>query len=1072
MNKILLFIFLLPTVLFSQISWQNNLGAVRSYSSPRATDLNQDGILDIVLGTGVVGFPSPYGAVAFDGQNGNILWNMESTNEIFSSPIFLNHNADGVEDVIIAGRDSELRLIDGATGELIWKFWNAENVHPNDSGWFNFYNPQLIEDVNGDGIQDLLCANGGDHSLDAFETDRPPGHLVIINGLNGEVLKKAVVPDSNETYMSPILVDLNEDGNNQLLFGTGGETIDGNLWIVDFSALINEDLSTAIPLLNNSNLGVIAPPSIADLNNDNYLDIVCQNFGGKVFAIDGNSLESLWEFHIPNTESSASPILGNFTASDNNTDVFATIYSGGQSSYNDFYQVLLDGENGNILFMDSIGNFNFSTPIAFDSNDDGNDEVLISVSNIAEGFEHELILIDFVNNTFDTLYNAPGGDVWSSPLVIDLDDDGDLELISVTQNNNPFVSDGINIQKIETTYLYPRKGLSWSSYLGNNYDGHFSSFFKECNNSNSLYLYPSSSCPGQNSGYINLLSTNTSIVYSHSWSNGAVSQNIENLSPNTYSVIVTDTLGCQNYAMTDVDEYTTSSFAEDATSYGGNDGLAYFNISGCGCNSSNCQYSWFINDSLIVQGNGSTSAETYKYLYDLYAGTYTATIVMPNGCTVSEEIIVGQPETFGCTDSEATNYNSDATTNDGSCLYSQDPCDIVPTGLIVDNIIHNRVTFNWSATDAAPSHYMIRYRVVGTTDWTVISAGPINTTAFNGTSRTRYFMEPGTTYEWSIRARVLNEDLTINCQSDWSSNSEYTTLPACANLDNLSVSAEATWVTFFADAPSEEWGVWQSKGKMRELGANSYRYVNGDSDGNINGLKGNFTASTDYEWHTKAWCTGNVDADGNSDPQYHSGWGDFSAFSTEAACDKMPMNLTTSSNGANTAVIMSWDTPESGAPDHYFLEMTNVTTGAVYEWNDIPGTATSQAKFNQNPGDEISWRIRGACGTNGTSWATIFSQPVTYTLGGERVAADLVSGLDVYPNPSRDIFNISFSTKTSQKVNVKVVNLLGEEVYTEELVDFEGYHQTFIDMNGKPKGVYFLEITTLNESVNKKIVLQ
>jgi hypothetical protein len=75
---------------------------------------------------------------------------------------------------------------------------------------------------------------------------------------------------------------------------------------------------------------------------------------------------------------------------------------------------------------------------------------------------------------------------------------------------------------------------------------------------------------------------------------------------------------------------------------------------------------------------------------------------------------------------------------------------------------------------------------------------------------------------------------------------------------------------------------------------------------------------------------------------YHSGWGDFSAFTTEAACDKMPMNLTTSSNGANTAVIMSWDTPESGAPDHYFLEMTNVTTGAVYEWNDIPGTDYSQ----------------------------------------------------------------------------------------------------------------------------------
>jgi hypothetical protein len=53
-----------------------------------------------------------------------------------------------------------------------------------------------------------------------------------------------------------------------------------------------------------------------------------------------------------------------------------------------------------------------------------------------------------------------------------------------------------------------------------------------------------------------------------------------------------------------------------------------------------------------------------------------------------------------------------------------------------------------------------------------------------------------------------------------------------------------------------------------------------------------------------------------------------------------------------------------------------------------------------------------------------------------------------------------------------VVNLLGEEIYTEELVDFEGRYQTLVDMNGKPKGVYFLEITTLKGSINKKIVLQ
>jgi hypothetical protein len=366
---------------------------------------------------------------------------------------------------------------------------------------------------------------------------------------------------------------------------------------------------------------------------------------------------------------------------------------------------------------------------------------------------------------------------------------------------------------------------------------------------------------------------------------------------------------------------------------------------------------------------------------------------------------------------------------------------------------------------------MIRYRPVGTTQWTVMRAGPETPNAFTGTSRTRYFHEAATTYEWSMRARMVDENLATICQSPWSASAEYTTLPQCANLENLAVdNVEANWVTFLADAPDASWGVWQSKGKMREVGTNAYRYVNGGSDGTIAGvLKGNFTASTDYEWHTKAWCTANVDENGNPDPMYHSGWGDFSAFTTQAPCDKLPTNLTTSSNGANTAVIMSWDTPESGAPDHYFLEMTNLTTGAVYEWNYQDGESNSRTKFGQNPGDEISWRIRGACGSNGTSWATIFTQPVTYTLGGARLANELVSQLDVYPNPSRDIFNVTFTSEEAQTISVMVVNMIGEAIYTEELTDFVGQYTKVVDMNTQPKGVYFLEITTNNGALTKNI---
>ena len=140
-------------------------------------------------------------------------------------------------------------------------------------------------------------------------------------------------------------------------------------------------------------------------------------------------------------------------------------------------------------------------------------------------------------------------------------------------------------------------------------------------------------------------------------------------------------------------------------------------------------------------------------------------------------------------------------------------------------------------------------------------------------------------------------------------------------------------MTLTTDSPNDVFDIWQSKGKIRKVGVSDYRYVNGNNS--INVLKGNFEANTNYEWHTKAWCIGNLDELGNSDPQYHSGWGEFITFNTQEECDKTPYNLSTSSNAANTTITMSWETPANGYPDHYFLELYNLMTGQTWAWNDI-----------------------------------------------------------------------------------------------------------------------------------------
>ena len=68
--------------------------------------------------------------------------------------------------------------------------------------------------------------------------------------------------------------------------------------------------------------------------------------------------------------------------------------------------------------------------------------------------------------------------------------------------------------------------------------------------------------------------------------------------------------------------------------------------------------------------------------------------------------------------------------------------------------------------------------------------------------------------------------------------------------------------------------------------------------------------------------------------------------------------------------------------------------------------------------------------------------------------------LDVYPNPSRDVFNVAFTSEDVQDLEVRVINVVGEVVYTEDLQQFVGEYTKSIDLANYTKGIYFLEIIT------------
>ncbi len=137
-------------------------------------------------------------------------------------------------------------------------------------------------------------------------------------------------------------------------------------------------------------------------------------------------------------------------------------------------------------------------------------------------------------------------------------------------------------------------------------------------------------CYGGNDGVVNIGVSGGNGNYSYSWSNNEVTENISNLVAGTYSVIVTDQLGCSNISSFDVlqfDSINISPIVTDVNCFGASDGSIVITVSG---GIPSYQYLW--ND-------GSSSS----FLNLLSSGLYTVTVTDLNGCSKSNVITVVAP---------------------------------------------------------------------------------------------------------------------------------------------------------------------------------------------------------------------------------------------------------------------------------------------------------------------------------------------------------------------------------------------------------------------------------------------
>ena len=472
----------------TELAWDVNLPVIGSQSSPRAADLNGDGTLDIAMGACKNEYQSTeQGVLAFDGKTGEVIWQQPADDQVFGSATFYDITGDGIQDVFIGGRSSFLKAIDGKSGDVIWTYqYRYEHDSILKHARFNFYSSVLVPDQNQDGYPDLLIQNGGNQkAAPNTEADRFPGVLMLFDLKTGDILAADTMPDGKESYMSALCFAQPGSEDYSIVFGTGGETISGNLYLVRLSDFVHKNLSDARIIASEDGHGFIAPPVVVDVNKDGYYDIIAISHNSAIFAINGRDLSHIWQQKIPDTESSNSFAVGYFT-DDDIPDLFTFVSKGQWPNSTGSLQVMVDGRNGEIVFLDSIGCTGFSSPVVYDLNRDGRDEAIISINeydcNIGfvirnqSTIESKLLAIDFSNHSvyaIDQLQEFKN--IFSTPWIGDLDQDGYLDIVHCQYYSPPshlLTFLGMRVRRISTS-IRARQAPVWGAYLGSNGDGIF-----------------------------------------------------------------------------------------------------------------------------------------------------------------------------------------------------------------------------------------------------------------------------------------------------------------------------------------------------------------------------------------------------------------------------------------------------------------------------------------------------------------------------------------------------------------------------------------------------------------------
>lgn len=185
-------------------------------------------------------------------------------------------------------------------------------------------------------------------------------------------------------------------------------------------------------------------------------------------------------------------------------------------------------------------------------------------------------------------------------------------------------------------------------------------------------------CTNELTGEINLNVSGGTLNYSYLWSNNSLTEDLNNVEANEYTVMVTDGNGCQNSissSITEPEEVLAIEISKvDILCFGEDSGVANASVTGG------------VSPYSIVWSNTDITFTTT----DLFAGVYTTIVTDDNGCVSNSGTLINEPPTsveFGTLVTDASCYNF----SDGNIVLSPNG-GTAPYTLVFGDTLNN--TFN------------------------------------------------------------------------------------------------------------------------------------------------------------------------------------------------------------------------------------------------------------------------------------------------------------------------------------------------------------------------------------------